>query len=70
MIEYGSEILAARSRRRITQSALARHIGIFDSTLVDIERGRIGVDDDTYRRFLDAIDAIESADAEPQEQAA
>ena len=70
MIQYGSEILAARSRRRITQSALAEQVGIFEGTLVEIERGRIGIDEDTYRRFLDAIDAIESADAEPQEQAA
>jgi len=70
MADYSGEILAARSRRRIRQEALADQTGIHICTLVDIERGRIGIDDSTYRRLLDAIDAIENTDAETAEQAA
>ena len=63
-INYGEEILAARSRRRIRQDTLAKKAGLLTATLVDIEQGRIGIDEETYNKILKAIDAFESESAE------
>ena len=64
MIEYGPEIHAARSRKRISQAELARRTGIYQATLVDIEQCRVGIDDITYRKLLDAINAEPNANSE------
>ena len=64
MIEYGPEILAERSKHRITQETLAKRAGIHTATLVDIEQKRIGIDDETYETLKNAIaDEIASEDA-------
>ena len=59
--EYGSDIRAERSRRRLTQEQVVRRRGIFRPTLVDIEQGRIEISEAEYKRFLDAIDQDETA---------
>ncbi len=52
---YGEAILAERSKRRISQADLADGLGIYKATLVDIERGRINIDMETYNKFTNAI---------------
>ena len=67
MTEYGSEILAERSRRRVTQQAVAEKAGIATATLVDIEYDRIAIAESTFKSILAAIREVE---AEANEQAA
>jgi transcriptional regulator with XRE-family HTH domain len=55
MTNYGNDILAERSRKRMSQGALSERTGVFVQTIVDIENDRIGVDEATYGRFLAAI---------------
>ena len=66
MIEYGNELLAARVRRRITQGELGERAGLAVPTIVDIERNRLGIDDATYRRLLEALDQIAQEQADVQ----
>lgn len=61
MKEYGESIMAERARKRISQADLAKRLGWYPSTLVEIELGRVGVDSETYRRVLDAIEGEEEA---------
>jgi cytoskeletal protein RodZ len=54
---FADSLLAERAKRRLTQKKVAKRTRppIYPSTLIDIERGNIGVDDATYRRIMDAI---------------
>ena len=65
MSEYAESIRAERARRRISQRKLADTAGLYQPTLIDIERGKVGIDYETYRRIMDAI-----TDGEPAEVAA
>jgi ribosome-binding protein aMBF1 (putative translation factor) len=60
MLEYGSNILAERNRRRINQSELASRLGWKTHTIVDIEQMRVGIDDDTYNRVMATLNEIEA----------
>ena len=57
-MEYGSEILAYRSKRRIRQEPLAKKARIYTGTLVDIEQRRIGIDQQTYQTLISCIDDL------------
>lgn len=63
MNNYGSSILGERAKKRINQTSLSRQIGIHIHTLTDIENGRIGIDEPTYKRIMDAISQIGSDSA-------
>jgi transcriptional regulator with XRE-family HTH domain len=63
MNEFNTTILGERARRRVRQSALAEAEGIHKATLVDIERGRIGIDKATFRRLMRRLEAL--ADEDP-----
>jgi DNA-binding XRE family transcriptional regulator len=57
-MNYGEQILAARSGARLKQWELASRLGISHHTLVDIENNRLGLDKPTYERFIAAISAL------------
>jgi len=62
MLEYGSQLRASRNGRRIkiNQGVLAARMDWDVHTLVDIENRKLGIDDETYRQALMALDEIES----------
>jgi transcriptional regulator with XRE-family HTH domain len=55
MSKNGETILAERSKQRVTQNELARRLGLMTSTIVDIEYNRIGTDEETFQRIMDAL---------------
>jgi transcriptional regulator with XRE-family HTH domain len=55
MSKNGETILAERSKQRVTQNELARRLGLMTSTIVDIEYNRIGIDEETFQRIMDAL---------------
>jgi transcriptional regulator with XRE-family HTH domain len=55
MSEYAESIRAERARRRLSQRKLSEAAGLYQPTLIDIERGKVGIDYETYRRIMDAI---------------
>lgn len=55
MTTYGEELLGERAKNRISQTELSNRTGIFVQTIVDIENNRIGIDKETYDRFVSAI---------------
>jgi DNA-binding XRE family transcriptional regulator len=60
MLEYGTEILGERKKRKIRQDKLTRCVGIHRATLVDIENKKIGLDDETYQKIVTAINDIDT----------
>jgi len=55
MSTRGETLLAERSKRRVRQDRLAKRLGLMTSTIVDIEYNRVGIDDMTFSRIMDAI---------------
>ena len=47
----GNEIRGMRSKRRLSQGTLGRRLGLDVHTIVDIEKGRLGIDEATYVRI-------------------
>jgi len=47
----------------VRQAQLARELGIGSETLVDIELGRIGIDEETLARIRAAIQRLKSTNA-------
>lgn len=58
-MDYGQEIRAERARRRISQQTLARRLGLWRGTLVDIERGRVPITAEQFARILRALEEPE-----------
>jgi len=57
-IPFGQRILSERWKWRINQSELCEKMGIGKGTLVDIEHLKIGIDDPTFKRFMQVINEI------------
>ena len=55
MTQYGEIVFAERVKRRRNQRDVAKRFGIYIQTLVDIEHGRVGIDEPTYRRLLGVV---------------
>lgn len=55
MTTYGKELLGERSKRRVSQADLSNLTGVFVQTIVDIENDRLGIDEETYDRFIAAL---------------
>jgi len=51
----GRDVVAARAREDVNQEDLAKALRLFDSTLSDIENGRIELSQADYQRLLDKI---------------
>lgn len=51
----GRDVVAARAREDVNQEELAKALRLFDSTLSDIENGRIELSQADYQRLLDKI---------------
>ncbi len=52
------EIRLRRIERGVRQDDLAKAAGLHPCTLVDIERGRLGVDEETYRCLTDTLERL------------
>lgn len=63
-MSYGEQILAARRRAGVSQSAVARKAGIHPTAMVEIERGRVEISEAQYHRLMAAVTALESAHEE------
>ena len=57
-MNYGEQILIARRRKGLRQNAVAARAGINPATVIDIERERILVQESTYQRLMDVIEAL------------
>jgi|GEM_PF-6223032 len=55
MENYGQELCFARRRKRLRQKAVAAKAGINPATVIDIERERILVQEETYQRLMGVI---------------
>ena len=55
------DLKAIRAQKNVLQSELAASVECHPNTLTDIERGRIGIDSETYGDMLAAIDKIGQA---------
>jgi DNA-binding XRE family transcriptional regulator len=53
----GADILGARAKARLSQRGLARELGLFPGTLVDIENDRLPIGPAGYAAFLEAVKA-------------
>ena len=60
----GADVLAERSRHRITQTELATELRWYVQVMPPIEDGRMELSQDDYRRLLAAVDAIVARRAE------
>lgn len=58
MANYGMRIRSERAMRRMSQQDVCSRLGIQRITLVDIEADRIGIDDATYQRIVEAMGPI------------
>jgi DNA-binding XRE family transcriptional regulator len=61
-----SQIRGQRSAARVTQGELARALGLDIHTIVDIERGRVGLDRRSAAAVLAAIRALASSRGGPR----
>ena len=61
-----TELGVKRKNSDLTQEALKDHLEISLGTVIDIERGRIGIDDETYERIDGAIDDLSAAKKQVQ----
>ena len=52
------QILGERMGRRVKQYQLAKALGLKIHTLVDIERGRVSIDDEMKQRMMDTIEGL------------
>jgi DNA-binding XRE family transcriptional regulator len=55
-ISFGQLIFGKRKQWRIRQDELSKRVDINRSTLVDIERLKIGIDEPTFRKLMNALD--------------
>ena len=60
-MNYGEQILIARRRKGLRQNAVAARAGINPATVIDIERERILVQEETYQRLMAVIEALPPA---------
>ena len=54
----GADVVAERSRHRITQAELAQELGWYTQVLPPIENGTVELSQEEYRRILAAIDRM------------
>ena len=54
----GADVVAERSRHRITQSELAKELGWYTQVLPPVEDGRVELSQEEYRRILAAIENL------------
>ena len=54
-MNYGEQILIARRRKGLRQNAVAARAGINPATVIDIERQRILIQEETCLRLLGVI---------------
>ena len=59
-----ADILAERSRHRITQTELATELGWYVQVIPPVEDGRVELSQDEYQRMLAAVEAIVARRAE------
>lgn len=55
------DLKARRAEKDVRQVELALSVECHPNTLTDIERGRIGIDSETYSEMIAAIDRIAEA---------
>lgn len=61
------DLRGKRQSMDIRIEALASEIGVHNNTLTDIERGRIGIDQDTYNGIVAAIERLSCERSEREE---
>ena len=54
-MNYGQELCFARRRKGLRQKAVAAKAGINPAAVIDIERERILVQEETYQRLMGVI---------------
>ncbi len=54
----GAHILAARVSARLTQVRMARELGLYPATLVDVENDRLPIGTAGYAELLAAVEEI------------